>query len=172
MGAGYLRRRHRDRHACAAVWWRRSLARSLDHAHAVRGGGDGGGGGGRLHRASFVSCASHAPFVSRAYAASSAARHQRFPSELSLARDRYARAAAAVALARSLYRARGVAVAVAVAVAVGYDARQSCHAHHAVMRYSHTRRVIAARRARHRRFPSPRTIGSARCGGWRRSLAR
>jgi len=48
-----------------------ALAQSLDHAHAVRGGGDGGGGGGRLHRASFVSCASHAPFISRACAASS-----------------------------------------------------------------------------------------------------
>ena len=58
------------------------------------------------------------------------ARHQRSPSELSLARDRHARAAAVVALARSLYRARGVAVtvAVAIAVAVGHAAR---HVHHA-----------------------------------------
>ena len=48
-----------------------ALARSLDHAHAVRGGGDGGGGGGRLSRASFVACASHVSFVSRVCAASS-----------------------------------------------------------------------------------------------------
>jgi hypothetical protein len=48
-----------------------ALARSLDHAHAVRGGGDGGGGRGQLIRASFASYASHVPFVSRACAASS-----------------------------------------------------------------------------------------------------
>ena len=105
------------------------------------------------------------------------ARHQRFPSELSLARDRHARAAAAVALARSLYRARGVAVA--VAVAVGYDARQSCHAHHAVHALlTHTPRHRRASRASSP-FPVPPTIGTraaavaalarslsrARCGG-------
>ena len=105
------------------------------------------------------------------------ARHQRFPSELSLARDRYACAAAAVALARSLYCARGLAVA--VAVAVGYDARQSCHAHHAVHALlTHTPRHRRASRASSP-FPVPPTIGTraaavaalarslshARCGG-------
>ena len=66
------------------------------------------------------------------------ARHQRFPSELSLARDRHARAAAVVALARSLYRARGVAVtvAVAIAVAVGHAARHVYHASRARARAS------------------------------------
>ena len=104
------------------------------------------------------------------------ARHQRFPSELSLARDRHARAAAAVALARSLYRARGVAVA--VTVAVGYDAHQPCHTHHALhASLTHISRHRRASRASSP-FPVPPTIGtraaavaalarslSARCGG-------
>ena len=86
------------------------------------------------------------------------ARHQRFPSELSLTCDRHARAAAAVALARLLYRARGLAVA--VAVAVGYDARQSCHAHHAAHALlTHTPRHRRASRASSP-FPVPPKIGT------------
>ena len=81
-----------------------------------------------------ITCAIHLARVRRVITA----RHQRFPSELSLARDRHARAAAAVALARSLYRARGVAVtvAVAIAVAVGHAARHVYHASRARARAS------------------------------------
>ena len=108
----------------------------------------------RVIRVMCVTCAIRLARVRRVITA----RHQRFPSELSLARDRHARAAAAVALARSLYRARGVAVA--VAVAVDYDARQSWHAHHAVHALlTHTPRHRRASRASSP-FPVPPTIGT------------
>ena len=158
----------RDRHACAAVWWRRSLARSLDHAHAERGGGDGGGGGGRLHRASFVSCASHVPFVSRACAAlSPRVINVSLPSSPSRAIGTHALRRRWRSLVRSIARAvwRWRWRWRSVTTRVNHVTRITLSMH-----YSHTRRVIAAHHARHRRFPSPPRSARA-LRRWRRSLA-
>ena len=146
-----------------------AIARSLDHAHAVRGSGDGGGGGGQLIRASFASCASHMPFVSRACAASSPrVINVSLPSSPSRAIGTHALRRQWRSLARSIARAvwrwRWRWRSITTRVNRGPRITLSMH-------YSHTRRVIAARRARHHRFPfPPRSARALR--RWRRSLAR
>ena len=125
----------------------------------------------RVIRVMRITCAIRLARVYRVIAA----RHQRFPSELSLARDRHARAAVwwRRSLNRSITRTQCVAVAMAVAAEVGYTARPLCHAHH--MRHSSRARAPRHHRASSafpfRALPRARSARTRCCGGGACSLA-